>query len=156
MKTWRRVIPAPSEIRPREPLRKEHREKPGVERTGSEPVEGQAWRRGMRTRHPGARLPGQPLSAPRTEADGGAQSRGDGRDAPEWSGGRRGEASRALPLEASLYQSPPTGVTDPAAPLLTLVPLVPGSPGSPVSPWKEQTQHDDPDDLRPTPQPPRP
>lgn len=78
MKTWRRVIPSPSEIRPREPLRKEPREKPGVERTGSEPVEGQAWRRGTRAHHPGAQHPGQPLSTLRTEVDEGAQRRGRG------------------------------------------------------------------------------
>lgn len=144
MKTWRRVIPSPSEIRPREPLRKEPREKPGVERTGSEPVEGQAWRRGTQARHPGTQRPGQPLSAPRTEARGGRrgpEKEGGGRDAPGRSGGG-GWGSGALPQEASLYWSPPTGVTDPTAPVLTLVPLVPGSPGSPVSPWKEQTRRD--------------
>lgn len=86
MKTWRRVIPSPSEIRPQEPLRKEPQEKPDVERTGSEPVEGQAWRRGTKACHPGTQRPGQPLSAPRTEARGGQRGpdkEGAGETTPE-------------------------------------------------------------------------
>ena len=86
MKTWRRVIPSPSEIRPQEPLRKEPQEKPDVERTGSEPVEGQAWRRGTKACHPGTQRPGQPLSAPRTEARGGQrgpEKEGAGETTPE-------------------------------------------------------------------------